>query len=79
MSISEIKAAIRGVRKAKEKLGAIVARTFPGGADVHWDKGGHRQYGVVLHHGDTGRLRVENSATGKKYWIDMYSVVGYVE
>lgn len=77
--LEEIRDAIRGVKKARAKLAAIVERKFPLGSDVHWDKRGHRQHGVVLNHSSHGHLRVENERTGKKYWIGMYDVVGYVE
>lgn len=79
MNLENIKAAIRDVQSAKLKLLAEVKGTFPIGSDVSWDKHGHRQYGVVLDHGHAGRLRVENTFTGAKYWIGMYDVVGYVE
>ena len=77
--VAKIKSAIRGVHAAKEKLSAVVEDQFPLGADVHWEKGGHRQHGIVLAHGSSGRLRVENGRTYKNYWIGMFDVFGYVE
>lgn len=79
MSISSIKEAIRKVQSAKDRLSAEVAKTFPVGSEIHWDKHGHRQHGTVRHHGNTGRVRIENERTGKSYWIGMFDVVGYVE
>lgn len=78
-NISTIKQCIRNVRAAKEDLQTVVAEVFPIGADVHWEKGGHRQHGKVTLHGHRGgRIRVENERTQKEYWITMYDVVGYV-
>jgi hypothetical protein len=79
MSISAIKQCIRDLHAAKEDLAAVVAETFPIGADISWDKSGHRQHGKVIFHGNTGSVRVENERTGKQYWIGMYDVVGYVK
>ena len=79
MNISAIKQRIRAVKAAEEDLSSEVANQFPIGVDVTWKKHGHWQHGPVLHLGNTGRLRVENAKSGKRYWIGMYDVVGYVE
>lgn len=76
---AKVKAAIRKVRAAKRQLEKVVAETFPVGTTIHWEKGGHWQFGTVLHHGVSGNVRVENDRTGKTYWIGMYNVVGYVD
>ncbi len=78
MSLSSIRVAIRSVQVAKDRLAEEVAETFPVGADIHWERGGHRQYGTVLGHGRTGDVRVRNDHTKAEYWIGMYNVVGYV-
>jgi len=79
MNVFAIKDAIRKVKAAKKKLSATVAKAFPVGSDIHWEKHGHRQHGTVLNHGETGRLRVQNAHTGKNYWIGMYDIFGYIE
>ena len=76
-----IKDAIRKAAAAKAHLRDEVAKTFPVGADVSWNKRGYRQHGSVTHHGGIGRsgqLRVENNISGKCYWITMYDILGYV-
>jgi hypothetical protein len=78
MSISSIRVAIRSVQVAKRRLEDEVAETFPIGADISWERGGHRQHGTVLHHGHHGNVRVRNDRTKTEYWIGMYDVVGYV-
>lgn len=79
MSLNDIRIAIRRVKHAKDQLSAVIEETFPIGSDIHWERGGRRQHGVVLAHGGTGQVRVENERTRKSYWIGMYNVVGYVE
>lgn len=81
MSVEGIKCAIRNVRLAKDRLNAEVARTFPVGAEIVFEKRGHRQTGTVLGHGSIGRagaVRVKNIYTDKSYWITMFDVVGYI-
>lgn len=78
-----IRRAIRTVNAAKESLHTQVAEAFPIGSDVHWDRGGNLQYGKVVGHGSPagrcGEIRVENARSGARYWIGMYSILGYVE
>ena len=78
MGIDRIRRAIAAVKVAKRALARTVEESFPVGAEIHWDRGGRRQHGVVLDHNGSGEVRVENERTKKVYWITMYDVTGYV-
>lgn len=79
MSGESIKKAIRKVAAAKKALAREIAETHPVGSEVRYLKGAHDQIGRVTHISHTGLdLRVENTRTGKSYFIGMYDIYGFV-
>jgi hypothetical protein len=78
MSVNDVRAAIKGLKLAHAALDAESRRTFPVNKAISWNRGGHTQQGFVRHNNGS-RVRVENTITGKTYWISLYDMVGYVE
>jgi hypothetical protein len=62
------------LRVAEQRYHRAIARAYPVGSIITWDKGGHSQIGKVMSHsGQT--LKVRNSDTWREYWIDAYHVL----
>lgn len=53
---------------------ALIKRVFPAGIGVFWERANRVQSGIVLD--NTGRrIRVENTSTGRRYWIRAFEAV----
>ena len=71
---AEVAKAIQRVDDAKSDLHALIARTYPPGTEVRYIRNLSVCYGRVFEVSYT-RLLVQNFATTKKYWINVYDLV----
>lgn len=63
------------IRQAENNLNAYIKNRWPIGAAITWKRGEHLQYGEVVGHSYGRRIKVANTATLAKYWIDCVSVM----
>jgi hypothetical protein len=64
----------RNVDDAKEALEAFIQHRWPEGSPVTWLRGGHLQYGEVVHKAYGDRVKVRNDMSGRSYWITLYDL-----
>lgn len=60
---------------AKLQVDQVLAREYPVGAAVAWERGGREQSGQVIAHLYHGAIRVLNERTGKRVDLDVRSIL----
>jgi hypothetical protein len=72
-----IRAARIALYRAEDKLEREVEKEHPVGSHITWLKRDHLQSGTVVACGQRG-LKVNNTATDKTYWIDVFDIYGAI-